>query len=228
MAPVKTVVLNREISRFMGETLRLVMVMMAIFILPAAGEDDWVCSSDENCQVGCCLNFGMMTLPHCCSKTEGFILLGLMIGGGVIFAFILLACYLAMRRSETELHAAARLEEAKAVNRAFNNNSSSTHSSPDEERPGYTDGGEHPDSPTRDSNLPPPAYNDVVREFAVCQPRDLQPGHNPNSNNDCAHIRFDSGRGRFGDRYNRSNSLNEGYSDGNRRFNEIGHNQSLH
>ncbi|GFO43903.1 hypothetical protein PoB_007040800 [Plakobranchus ocellatus] len=108
-----------------------------------------------------------------------------MVGGGVILAILIIACYMFMRRSERELQAAgdlftsarslnfglpvyssacvlvsqcvARLEEAKAVNRACQNNSTQACSHAESH------------STAQDLNLPPPTYGEVMGTFARCQ-----------------------------------------------------------
>ena len=118
------------------------------------------------------------------------------------------------------------MEEAKAANRAYNNNS--THTTLASENTGGGGGREQQSSAAVNSSQPPPAYNEVMRTLVRCQSCDTQHDHNLSSNIDCAHICFDSGSGRFGNRRLRSNSFSDQSIDGTRIPNEHGHNQNFH
>ncbi|XP_059173177.1 uncharacterized protein LOC131953821 [Physella acuta] len=109
-----------------------------------------MCYEDLQCEEACChdLEFGM---PYCCSKYLGFIYLGLMVGGGVIIAVLVIACYMCLTKTERELEAAAKLERAKASNARCNVQQLNDHNDR---------------TPTINLNLPPPAYNDVLQTLS--------------------------------------------------------------
>ncbi|XP_012941159.1 otolith matrix protein OMM-64 [Aplysia californica] len=131
-----------------------------------ANDTEEVCYGDVVCEDECChdMDFG---IPYCCSKYTGFIYLGLMVGGGVIIAVLVIACYVFMRRTERELEAAARLEAAKASSR---NGSRETLTSDTDQTDLDSTGGDANDN---NRARPPPAYSDVMRTFTRCHSCDV-------------------------------------------------------
>ncbi|GFS07209.1 hypothetical protein ElyMa_006564700 [Elysia marginata] len=146
-----------------------------------------------------------------------------MLGGGVITAIMILACYFIMQRSEKELQAAARLEEAKAANRVYNNPAWASTAAGNT---GVADGsGEQ-----ACSNQAPPAYNEVMRgNLARCHSCDPQIDHDRSPSHDGAHVCFDpSSECCGGGGLQPSSIFTRQCSDGALRLNEHTHSQHQH